>query len=105
MIGVTGVDQHEHALPEAGTATPVDFAAPGAGIKGASPEGKLVALRGTSFAVPLVAARLLSHYPAVNISRIEPAVTGLIDEAKDLGKKGADKIYGHGLICGKCGIR
>ena len=105
VIGVTGVDQHEHALPEAGTATPVDFAAPGAGIKGASPEGKLVALRGTSFAVPLVAARLSSHYPAVNISRIEPAVTGLIDEAKDLGKKGADKIYGHGLICGKCGIR
>ena len=105
VIGVTGVDRHERALPEAGTATPVDFAAPGAGIKGASPDGKLVTLRGTSFAVPLVAARLLSHYPAANISRIEPAVTGLIREAKDLGKKGTDKIYGHGLVCEKCGLR
>tara|TARA_R100001244_G_scaffold20643_8_gene21625 strand:+ start:33474 stop:34838 length:1365 start_codon:yes stop_codon:yes gene_type:complete len=105
VLGVTGVDQHERALPEAGTATPVDFAAPGADIKGASPNGRLVALRGTSFAAPLVAVRLLSHYPAANISRIEPAVNGLIREAKDLGKKGADKFYGNGLVCGKCGLR
>lgn len=105
VIGVTGVDHRERALPEAGTATPVDFAAPGAGIKGASPDGKLVALRGTSYATPFVAARLLSHYPAANINRIESAVNGLIREAKDLGKKGPDKIYGNGLICGKCGLR
>jgi len=105
VIGVTGVDQRERALPEAGIATPVDFAAPGAGIKGASPDGKLVALRGTSFATPFVAARLLSHYPAANISQIEAAVNGLIREAKDLGKKGPDKIYGNGLICSKCGLR
>ncbi|AMO73260.1 hypothetical protein AZE99_05915 [Sphingorhabdus sp. M41] len=105
VIGVTGVDQRERALPEAGIATPVDFAAPGAGIKGASPDGKLVALRGTSFAAPLVAARLMAHYPAANINRIESAVNGLIREAKDLGKKGADKIYGNGLICGNCGLR
>ena len=105
VIGVTGVDQRERALPEAGNGTPVDFAAPGAGIKGASPEGRLVPLRGTSFAAPLVAARLLSHYPAANIGKIESAVNGLIKEAKDLGKKGADKIYGHGLVCGNCGLR
>jgi minor extracellular protease Epr len=105
VVGVTGVDHRERALPEAGSATPIDFAAPGAGMKGASIDGKLVPLRGTSFAAPLVAARLLSHYPAANISKIEPAVNGLINEAKDLGKKGADKIYGHGLICGNCGIR
>ena len=105
VIGVTGVDQRERALPEAGIATPVDFAAPGAGIKGASPDGKLVSLRGTSFAAPLVAVRLMSHYPAANIGKIESAVNGLINEAKDLGKKGADKVYGNGLICGKCGLR
>lgn len=105
VIGVTGVDRREQALPEAGIATPVDFAAPGAGIKGASPDGKLVVLRGTSFAAPLVAVRLLSHYPVVNISQIESAVHGLIREAKDLGKKGADKIYGNGLVCGQCGLR
>lgn len=105
VLGVTGVDQRGRALPEAGIATPVDFAAPGAGIKGAAPDGGLVTLRGTSFAAPLVAARLLSHYPVANISRIEPAVKGLIREADDLGNKGADKIYGHGLVCRKCGLR
>ena len=105
MIGVTGVDHRYRALPEAGIATPVDFAAPGAGIKGASPDGKLVPLRGTSFAAPLVAARLLAHYPAANVAKIESAVNGLIKEARDLGKKGADRIYGNGLICEKCGLR
>ena len=105
VIGVTGVDHRERALPEAGSATPIDFAAPGTGMKGASPDGKLVPLRGTSFAAPLVAARLLSHYPAANIGKIDAAVRGLIREAKDLGKKGADKVYGHGLVCGNCGLR
>ena len=33
------------------------------------------------------------------------AVTALVLEARDLGKKGRDKIYGHGLICGSCGGR
>ena len=22
-----------------------------------------------------------------------------------IGKKGADKVYGHGLVCGNCGLR
>ncbi len=105
VLGVTGVDHRRRALPEAGIATPVDFAAPGAGIKGASPDGKLVTLRGTSFAAPLVAARLLSHYPVANISKIESAVRGLMNEAKDLGKKGPDRVYGNGLICENCGLR
>ena len=105
VIGVTGVDHRDRALPEAGIATPVDFAAPGAGIKAASPDGKLVSLRGTSFAAPLVAARLISHYPSAEIGSIESAVRALIGEARDLGKKGADKVYGHGLVCGTCGPR
>lgn len=105
VIGVTGVDRRDRALPEAGIKTTVDFAAPGSGIKGASLDGEMVSLRGTSFAAPLVAARLASHYPALRITGIEPAINALIREAKDLGKKGPDKIYGNGLICGKCGVR
>lgn len=105
VIGVTGVDSKHRALPEAGIATPVDFAAPGADIKGAFPGGKTVPLRGTSFAAPLVAARLAAHYPSPNIALIEKAVNALIGEARDLGKKGADKIYGNGLICENCAVR
>tara|TARA_R110000772_G_scaffold82239_6_gene174531 strand:+ start:512 stop:1822 length:1311 start_codon:yes stop_codon:yes gene_type:complete len=105
VIGVTGVDQRQRALPEAGIATPVDFAAPGADIKGAALDGSMAPLRGTSFAAPLVAARLASYYPAPSITNIKPAINGLLKEAKDLGKKGPDKIYGNGLICGNCGIR
>ena len=62
-------------------------------------------LRGTSFAAPLVAGRLALRYPAPAIDRIGPAVSALVFEARDLGKKGRDKIYGHGLICGDCGGR
>ncbi|MEH6661548.1 MAG: S8 family serine peptidase, partial [Parasphingorhabdus sp.] len=105
ILGVTAVDRQNRALPEAGIATPVDFAAPGADMKGASPDGKTVPLRGTSFAAPLVAARLAAHYPSPNIALIEIAVNALIGEARDLGKKGADKVYGNGLICENCAVR
>ncbi|WP_173207293.1 S8 family serine peptidase [Sphingopyxis sp. BSNA05] len=87
VLGVTGVDRRHKALPEAGIATPVDFAAPGADIMGASPDGKTVPLRGTSYAAPLVAARLAAHYPAPDIAAIEKAVSALIGEAGILAKR------------------
>ncbi len=59
----------------------------------------------TSFAAPLVAGRLALRYPAPAIDRIGPAVAALVMEARDLGKPGRDKVYGHGLICGTCGGR
>ena len=62
-------------------------------------------LRGTSFAAPLVAGRLALRYSKPSIDAIGPAVAALVMEARDLGKRGRDKIYGHGLICGTCGGR
>ena len=62
-------------------------------------------VRGTSFAAPLVAGRLALRYPAPAVDRIGPAVAALVMEAHDLGKRGRDEIYGHGLICGDCGGR
>jgi hypothetical protein len=57
--------------------------------------GRLVGVRGTSFAAPLVAARI--------------AVLGnpsaLDREARDLGARGPDKIFGRGLVCGECRTR
>ena len=103
VLGVTGVDAKDRALPEAGRRTPVDFAAPGADVLAATDEGSTDRLRGTSFAAPLVAGRLVRHYPAPVVGRVEESVTALIGEARDLGKKGRDNVYGHGLICGDCG--
>lgn len=91
VISVTGVDRRERALPEAGRALHVDFAAPGADMAAAAPGGRLQPVRGTSFSVPLVAGRLASS-----------SVASLRNSAKDLGPRGFDQTYGHGLICGEC---
>lgn len=105
VFAVTGIDTKGRVLPEAGRAIHVDFAAPGDAVLAATSAGSVDRLRGTSFAAPLVAGRLALLYPAPAIDRIAPAVTALVMEARDLGKKGRDKIYGHGLICGTCGGR
>ena len=88
MLAVTDVDARDRTLPEAGRASHVDFAVPGAAFTGR--------LRGTSFAVPLVAGRLVRHYPAPPRARIA--------EARDLGGKGRDKLYALGLVCGGDGL-
>ncbi|MGH6651936.1 MAG: S8 family serine peptidase [Sphingopyxis sp.] len=105
VLAVTGVDAKGRALPEAGRALHIDFAAPGDAVLAATGASSSEALRGTSFAAPLVAGRLALRYPAPSIDRIGPAVAALVMEARDLGKKGRDKIYGHGLICEHCGGR
>jgi len=105
VLAVTGVDAKNRALPEAGRALHIDFAAPGDGVLAATGPASTDRLRGTSFAAPLVAGRLALRYPAPVVDRIGPAVAGLVMEARDLGRKGRDKVYGHGLICGTCGGR
>lgn len=95
VVAVTGVDGRNRALIEAGRALDLDYAAPGADITGADARGRTVKLRGTSFAAPLVAARI-----AATIGGNWQAT--LDDEAVDLGKKGPDNVYGRGLLCGKC---
>lgn len=103
VLAVTGVDGRNRALPEAGRAAHTDFAAPGADIFSALGANKRAKVRGTSFAAPLVAARLSTFYPHQSAGAVEAAVRKLMTEAVDLGKKGHDPVYGHGLICGKCG--
>ncbi|MDH7638787.1 S8 family serine peptidase [Sphingomonas oryzagri] len=89
VISVTGVDAKGRALIEAGRPTHLDFAAPGADMAGAVPGGRWEALRGTSFAAPLVAASL------AKLDRGD-AVAVLAGEAKP-GRK-----VGRGIVCGDC---
>lgn len=97
VVAVTGVDKKGRALIEAGRALNLDYAAPGANIYAVNAKGKRVKLRGTSFATPLVAARLAAARQRTRNWRLV-----LDREARDLGVKGPDKTFGRGLICGAC---
>lgn len=97
VLAVTGVDGNQRALIEAGRALHLDYAAPGADLTALNAAGKRVRVRGTSFAVPLVAVRLAA---ALKVGG--PPLRRLDAEARDLGTKGPDRSFGRGLLCGSC---
>lgn len=89
VIAVTGVDARDRALAEAGRAGHLDYAAPGADIAAALPGGGFALVRGTSFAAPLVAARLAANGNSLALVNAEarPARGG---------------NAGLGIVCGGC---
>ncbi len=100
VLAVTGVDARGRALIEAGRALPLDYSAPGADIVARNKAGKWSRVRGTSYAVPLVAARA-----AAALGRGGSWRTMLDREAEDLGPRGPDNQYGRGLVCRGCARR
>jgi hypothetical protein len=89
VVAVTGVDARGHALAEAGRASHLDFAAPGADMAAALPGQGYAKVRGTSFAAPLATARLA----------LSGSVQGLAREARP----GRGRV-GQGVVCGSCRI-
>ncbi|HEY7958617.1 MAG TPA: S8 family serine peptidase [Sphingomicrobium sp.] len=89
VIAVTAVDASGGALPEAGKASHLDFAAPGADMAAAAPGQGYTRVRGTSFAAPLAAARLLER----------GSLAALASEARP----GKGRV-GRGIVCGACRI-
>lgn len=87
VIAVTAVDGKGRALPEAGRAPRLDFAAPGADMAAASPGAGYAKVRGTSFAAPLVASRL--------------AIRGSAEALAQEARPGRGKV-GRGVVCGEC---
>ncbi len=98
VVAVTGVDRRNRAMLEAGRALHLDYAAPGADLYGRDVRGRRVRLRGTSYATPLVAARI-----AAALGRSANWQRTLDGEAIDLGPSGDDAQFGRGLVCGACG--
>ena len=90
VIAVTGVDARNRALAEAGRAADLDYSAPGADMAAALPGKGYASVRGTSFAAPLVSARLAL---AGSVQRLDAEAV----------KKGHGRI-GRGIICGPCRI-
>jgi hypothetical protein len=89
VVSVTGVDAQGRALPEAGKAAHLDFAAPGADMIAASPGQGYTTVRGTSFAAPLAAARL--------------AISGSYQRLALEARPGKGRV-GRGIVCGECRI-
>jgi len=89
VIAVTGVDARGRALPEAGKAGHLDFAAPGAEMAAALPGQGYAKVRGTSFAAPLATARL--------------AIAGSPQRLANEARPGKGRV-GRGIVCGTCRV-
>ena len=89
VVAVTGVDARGRALPEAGKAAHLDFAAPGADMAAALPGQGYAKVRGTSFAAPLATARL--------------ALSGSFQRLASEARPGRGRV-GRGIVCGACRI-
>lgn len=89
VTAITGVDGRGRALPEAGRAAHIDFAAPGADMAAALPGEGYARVRGTSFAAPLAAARL--------------AIVGSTQALAAEARPGRGKV-GRGIVCSTCRV-
>ncbi|MEP7244962.1 MAG: S8 family serine peptidase [Gammaproteobacteria bacterium] len=98
VVGVTGVDARQKALLEACRGTQVDFAAPGADMAAAMLSPSFAAVRGTSFAAPIVAGLLAARLHEPDAAGAGQAIAALTQQAVDLGSRGVDKVYGNGLV-------
>lgn len=98
VVGVTGVDAHRRVLIEACRGSQVKFAAPGADMAAAELSPTFAAVRGTSFAAPIVAGLLAASLHEPNKEAAAKAIEMLASQAIDLGSRGVDKTYGAGLV-------
>jgi hypothetical protein len=89
VVAVTAVDAKGRALPEAGRAAHLDFAAPGADMAAALPGQGYARVRGTSFAAPLAAARL--------------ALDGSPERLAAEARPGSGRV-GRGIVCFECRV-
>ena len=100
VLAITGVDKRNRPLIEAGRAAHLDYAAPGAGISALDRTGRLVPVRGTSFAAPLAAVRVAAAFDHGASPR---ALVGALDaEAVQIARRRPDPQSGRGLLCANC---
>ena len=100
VVGGTAVDAQQRVLLEACRGKQVKFSAPGADMSAANPAQSYAAVRGTSFASPIVAGLLAEALHTPDKAAAQRAVADLAAHAIDLGPPGPDPIYGFGLVGG-----
>lgn len=94
VVAVTATDWQGKVYLGANRGAQVMFSAVGVNIPAAADSDALVAVSGTSYAVPEVAARLLRRAD----DGASNAITMLQSSATDLGQPGHDDVYGFGLV-------
>lgn len=97
VIGVTAVDRRLRLLPEAVRGPQVRFAAPGAGLRAAQPDGGWSEVRGTSYAAPLV-ARLAALQVPVPVPDATETVVMRLQTLASLPARGGRNGFGLGVL-------
>ena len=99
VVGVTAVDRNNRPLPEAARGPQVMFAAPGNNMVSAAPGSPAYrAVRGTSFAAPLVAALLAESLAAPDKARAPLAVAALAKQALRPDGSTVSNETGYGIV-------
>jgi subtilisin family serine protease len=98
VVAVTAVDNSQQIYRYANRGQYIDFAARGVNIPSIDSRGVVTSATGTSFAAPIVAARLAKLLPRADVAQAQVALGSLEKQARDLGTPGRDGTYGHGLI-------
>jgi hypothetical protein len=98
VIAVTSVDREHNIQVDANRGPQVLFATYGVDVRVATMNNAYGRATGTSFAAPLLAARI-----AAAMSRPDARLAGevrrtLQNEARDLGAKGRDPVFGFGFV-------
>jgi subtilisin family serine protease len=101
VVGVTAVDAQNRIYRYANRGSHVDFAARGVAVAAIDAKGGVRDATGTSFAAPVVAARLARQMAKPDPAAAQKAIRALEAEARDLGPRGRDPIYGAGLVGGE----
>lgn len=98
VIAVTAVDAKRRLLLEAGRALHVDLAAPGADMLAAALPDGFAAVRGTSFAAPLVAGLLARELRSPDALAARAAIEHLEAAARAPAGSASALRYGKGVV-------
>jgi subtilisin family serine protease len=98
VIAVTATDEDDGIFPAANRGRHIAVAAPGVDLMLPAPEGAYQMTSGTSFAAAQISgavALLLERNPDLDPAAVRRALTAT---ARDLGSRGADPLFGAGLV-------